>query len=184
MARKRRAWQPDRQIVEMFGDPEVNQFLSDALALPRRVKAMGETLKNSGEFCELEIEQALYSRESQTKEAPARWLRAELAKLREAERQGIGAPVRLGNSMSRLKISDIAAYMLEESRSPGPQLRALIMELLDVDRHGAALAQQQPAAFEAAVQIDGRVKGARRKLPSAAELARLLESYHRMEVAA
>jgi hypothetical protein len=81
-----------------------------------------------------------------------------VAKLRQAKKLGKGSPVRRFKMLSLSEISDLASHMQDVCRSSGPQLRALIGELLNSDSHRAALARKQSCAFDAAVQIDGQFK--------------------------
>ena len=91
-------------------------------------------------------------------ENASKWLRQELSRLRKAEKSVGEAPVLKGDTLSRLTISDIAMTLVENGEEiPGPELIALLMELLDVDRHRRSMAQSPSEASEKAVWIEAQI---------------------------
>jgi hypothetical protein len=83
----------------------------------------------------------------------AKWLRDELARLREDEKTVSMAPVLSGNALGRTMISDIAFTMLE-GRKPCPQLLLLLAELLNVDRHRGEKDNERRMKKEWAISIE------------------------------
>ena len=102
------------------------------------------------------IEQdALFGNEDLSEQV-SKWLRNELSSLREGEKSTGAAPVLAGGAMSRVVIADIAMTMVESLDAPGDELLALLMELLNLDRHRRSLARRKGSGFEIACQIEAQ----------------------------
>jgi hypothetical protein len=93
------------------------------------------------------------------------WLRAELKKLRSEERKPGSAPARRRRALARKHIADLATILLDRlwtvppdttAKSNRDHLICLFEELLNVDRHRAAFADQAQytAEFERALSAD------------------------------
>jgi transposase-like protein len=88
-------------------------------------------------------------------EKVARWLRRELAELRKEEKILGAAPILNDNKLSRPVISDMAMTMLEKiGVPPGPELLALLKELLNVDRHRRTLTKAKNPKKNAAIYME------------------------------
>ena len=117
-----------------------------------------EFVKTRGAFDDDIAWLALNAPEWEAKERVAAWLRKELKQLRRARVKPGEAPVRRRTALSELQISDIAVELLQ--RLGGNNLICLFQELLYVDRHRRALADQHvhseaAAQIEAALQLQG-----------------------------
>ena len=106
-------------------------------------------------------------------ERVAAWLREELRRLRELEKQN-ASPVRRGQALSSLVIGDLAMTMVEAaSFKPGKNLICLLQELLEVDRYRTANAKkrspelEKALVLEAHMSLEGKIIGVR-------ELAKLV----------
>lgn len=88
-------------------------------------------------------------------EKVAKWLRSELHKIRKAQRITGEAPVLLGQALGPVVISDLAISMLEDiNQAPGPELIALLIELLKLDSHRRELANQQSEKKQKAAKLE------------------------------
>src|SRR5262249_37339269 len=121
----------------------------------RRLAAHEKLLVGRGKLSREDAEQTLTSPIPATKEAAAKWLREELAILREGERTSGKAPARRGLTLHRIEIADLAMTMTEACGGP-EQLICLLQELLDVDRHRHSLRKNHSPARDRAAQIEGR----------------------------
>jgi hypothetical protein len=128
-------------------------------AFMRRMDRLLDVLVNHGGFTEDESRNILVGQGGDSgSENVSRWLRQELSRLRAAEKIVGEAPVLKGDTLSRLVISDIAMTLVENGEEElGPELIALLMELLDVDRHRRSIAQIPSEQWEMAVQIDAEI---------------------------
>jgi hypothetical protein len=162
----------DPKILDWRGNRKALEAIGGAQADIRRLHGYKITLTTRGGFSETDAHEIVHSSETQTKEACSQWLRDQGAKLREAKQIGKGSPVRRFKMLSLPEISDLADHMMEVCRSPGPQLRALIRECLNVNSHRAALAKNQSCEFDAAVQIDAQCKASGKSRLDGRELAR------------
>lgn len=121
-------------------------------------------IEKRGGFTSHVVDLALTDPDWETKETVAAWLRKELKLLREAEATPGAAPVRRGNALARIEISEIAIELIE--CLAGQHLTCLFQELLDVDRHRKSLAEgllplEQAAEIEAQTQLQGKSLGVR-----------------------
>ncbi len=126
-------------------------------------------------LCELLVERGSFSRDEASNvlvsittnqinkafeltERAAEWLRIELKNLRDGEKVEGKAPVLTGQSLSRSLIADVAMTMVEGlQEQPGPELIALLMELLNVDRHRRSLAAAHSEEKNRAVYLEAQV---------------------------
>jgi len=124
----------------------------DLDAFRRRMSSLAELLETRGGFKRTVVERALTGPRARSKEKIALWLRAQLKELRQNERCNGAAPVRRDKMISRTAISDAAISMLQFlEEAPCNNLICLTMELLEVDRHRAALAKSFGDPFILAV---------------------------------
>jgi hypothetical protein len=99
-----------------------------------------------------------------------KWLRKELAILRDEQRKPGTAPVRRGQTLSRADIADMASALLSlfmpRKRDDLTPLIELIEELLDVNRHREAFASRpyNTEAFWKAAKIERDLARAGRKV--------------------
>ncbi len=134
-------------------------------AFMRRMDRLCELLVERGSFSRDEASNVLVSistdrinKAFELTERAAEWLRIELKNLRDGEKVEGKAPVLTGQSLSRLLIADLAMTMvagLEEQ--PGPELIALLMELLNVDRHRRSLGAAHSEEKDSAMQLEAQV---------------------------
>jgi len=139
-----------------------------------RLNGLRDLLVQRGGFSAKSATKALVNPDPKSKERTALWLSSELAKLRKTEQQVGAAPVRTGAALTRLTIADLAITMVQFLEGPpGENLICLLQELLDVDRHRKALAENpgneftRAAMTEAIGALQGRTYGVR-------ELAKLV----------
>jgi hypothetical protein len=100
-------------------------------------------LIRQGDFEETAAWEALVSANPEKKEMAAFWLRSELKKLDKLQALTGEAPVLSGRMPQRVVIADLAVTLLQYCwKAPGRHLVYLIAELLGVDRHREALAEQ------------------------------------------
>ena len=130
-------------------------------ALHERMNRLYYILVERGGFKYMDAKNILTGLDQTGIENVAKWLRQEIAQLREVEKLGEAAPVRRGLTMSPADISDLAVTLLEALLDQSePELIALIAELLNVDKHRRDKAQRSKkeemgnAAFIEA-QIEG-----------------------------
>jgi hypothetical protein len=121
-------------------------------------------IETSGGFSSEVVTLAITDPAWETKEGVANWLRNELKKLRHAEATPGMTPVRRGETLSRIQISEIAIELLE--CIGGEELVCLFQELLEIDRHRKSLAENylQPdraAEVEAMALLQGHSLGVR-----------------------
>jgi hypothetical protein len=141
-----------------------NAWQDRMAGLQRILEAKGGFSRVPSAWGQSQAHTALWSRRSEDTEPIALWLRGELKKLRAGEKQVGAAPVLSGNALSRLVIADIAMTMLEACECPGENLRCLLRELFDLDRHRWALGEKRNKAFEDAAEIDARATYGLREL--------------------
>lgn len=132
----------------------------------RRMLSHFYLLRERAGLPEKDASKAILDPDPNTKQAAALWLRGELASLREQEKVVGAAPVLNEKLLSRLVIADLAVAMLG-CCNVGDDLIDLFAELLDVDRHRKALAdnhserKQRAIALEAQTELSGRKLGVR-----------------------
>ena len=134
-------------------------------AFLHRMNRLSELLEERGRFSRDEVRNVLVSistdqinKAFELTERAAEWLRIELKKLRDGEKVEGKAPVLTGQSLSRLLIADVAMTMVEGlQEQPGPELIALLMELLNVDRHRRSLGAAHSEEKDTAVAIDAQI---------------------------
>ena len=141
------------------------KFDGNLIAFLNRMNRLSELLEERGSFSRDEVSDVLVSistdqinKAFELTERAAEWLRIELKNLRDGEKVEGKAPVLTGQSLSRLLIADLAMTMvagLEEQ--PGPELIALLMELLNVDRHRRSLGAAHSEEKDTAVAIDAQI---------------------------
>lgn len=136
--------------------PEITRLDQTLEAFMSRMDGLKETIADRGEFGEKGASEALLGNE-EFSEQVSKWLRNELSFLREGEKTTGAAPVLAGGAMSRVVIADIAMTMIESLDAPGDELLALLMELLDLDRHRRSLARRKGSGFEVACQIEAQL---------------------------
>jgi hypothetical protein len=112
-------------------------------------------IRKRGGFPDHVVTLALTDPDWETKETIAAWLRKELKQLREAEARLGAAPVRRGEAMARIEISEIAIELL--GCLAGQKVTCLFQELLDVDRHRKALSEEF-SQLEAAAEIEAQTR--------------------------
>ena len=130
-----------------------------------RMNRACELLEESGIFSRDEVSNVLtpitanqIDKAFELTERAAEWLRIELKKLRDGEKVEGKAPVLTGQSLSRLLIADVAMTMVEGlEEQPGPELIALLMELLNVDRHRRSLGAAHSEEKDRAVHLEAQV---------------------------
>ena len=152
---------------ELFWDtlPDHQKFDGNLDAFLHRMNRLSELLEERGSFSRDEVSNVLVSistdqinKAFELTERAAEWLRIELKNLRDGEKVEGKAPVLTGQALSRLLIADLAMTMvagLEEQ--PGPELIALLMELLNVDRHRRSLAAAHSEEKDIAVAVDAQI---------------------------
>jgi hypothetical protein len=124
----------------------------------RRLTALEKLMIEKGHFSQEQATKATNDPRPISKEPIASWLRKELKKLREGEKNVGQAPVLKGETLSRLVIADLAMTMVELcALQPGENLICLLQELLNVDRHRASQAEKPIEAFEQAASIDAQM---------------------------
>jgi hypothetical protein len=153
-----RASQNDDQWPEYL----IPELESDAWF--NRMSRIADLIRDRGSFSSHVSTLAVTNTQWETKEAVATWLRKELRVLREAEKKAGSAPVRRGEALGRIEIADIAVEML--GCIGGQALTCLFLELLDVDRHRASLAEifaqlERAAEWEAQSRLQGQSVGVR-----------------------
>ncbi len=127
-----------------------------------RLNGLRDLLVQRGGFSAKSATKALVNPDPKSKERTALWLSSELAKLRKTEQQVGAAPVRTGAALSRLTIADLAITMVQFLEGPpGENLICLLQELLDVDRHRKALAENPGNEFTRAAMTEaiGALRG-------------------------
>ncbi len=130
-----------------------------------RMNRLRELLVERGGFSEDEVADVFSSfwtdqinKTFELTERAAEWLRIELKNLRDGEKVEGKAPVLTGQALSRLLIADVAMTMVEGlQEQPGPELIALLMELLNVDRHRRSLAAAHSEEKNRAVYLEAQV---------------------------
>ncbi len=149
---------PHRRFAEDFS--EITRWDVTLDSYMSRMGSISDILKEHGGFSGKTVMDALVclSGNPEHSEEVAQWLRGELLQLREDEKVQSKAPVLSGTSLGRATISDIAITMLE-AVEPGPQLLLLLAELLNVDRHRQARADNKNAERDIAMQIDAQIPG-------------------------
>jgi len=131
-----------------------------------RMELVGRLLTEKAGLSKEEVSAALTSSNPATKEKGAKWLRAELQRLRDAQKGG-GHPTRRGTTLSLLEIADVAFTMLEVINCTDDELLALLQELLNVDRHRRWIAANleafdRAASWEAQIVLQGAGCGVRK----------------------
>ncbi len=134
-------------------------------AFMHRMDRLCELLEERGSFSRDEVSNVLVSittnqinKAFELTERAAEWLRIELKNLRDGEKVEGKAPVLTGQSLSRLLIADVAMTMVEGlQEQPGPELIALLMELLNVDRHRRSLGAAHSEEKDIAVSVDAQI---------------------------
>ncbi len=152
---------------ELFWDtlPDHQKFDGNLDAFLHRMNRLCELLEERGSFSGDEASNVLVSittdqinKAFELTERAAEWLRIELKNLRDGEKVEGKAPVLTGQSLSRLLIADLAMTMVEGlEEQPGPELIALLMELLNVDRHRRSLAAAHSEEKNRAVYLEAQV---------------------------
>jgi hypothetical protein len=132
-------------------------------AYSRRVSAHSKLLQERARLPDADASKAILHSDPATKEVASLWLRGELYRLREQEKIVGAAPVLKEKLVSRLLIADLAMTMLE-CCSVGDELIGLFAELLDVDRHRKALADNHSEAKQRAISIEAQTALTGRKL--------------------
>ena len=132
-------------------------------AYMRRMDRLKAILEERGGFIDADAHRALLGNPEVIEEV-AKWLRQELASLRDAEKKVGKAPVLMKGALSRTDISDLAITMLSEDalglqEEPQDELIALLAELLDVDRHRRAMAKTPSEAMITAAQNVATIEG-------------------------
>ena len=148
----------DTLLVHGIYDGNLDAFL-------HRMNRLSELLEERGSFSRDEVSNVLVSistdqinKAFELTERAAEWLRIELKNLRDGEKVEGKAPVLTGQSLSRLLIADVAMTMVEGlQEQPGPDLIALLMELLNVDRHRRSLGAAHSEEKDRAVQLEAQV---------------------------
>ena len=149
---------PHIRYAEDF--PEITRLDVTLESYLSRMDSISDILEEHGGFSHKTVMGTLVclSGNPEHSEEVAQWLRGELLQLREDEKVQSKAPVLSGTSLGRATISDIAITMLE-AIEPGPQLLLLLAELLNVDRHRQARADNKNAERDIAAQIDAQIPG-------------------------
>lgn len=145
---------PDFAYAEDW--PEITKLDQTLDAYMSRMDGLTETIADRGGFARKVATKALTGNENFSEQV-SRWLRNELSSLREGEKTTGAAPVLAGNAMSRVVIADIAMTMIESLDAPGDELLALLMELMNLDRHRRSLAGRSGSKFKFACQIEAQV---------------------------
>ncbi len=154
---------PDPEKITIIPDigyaedwPEITRLDQTFDAYESRMDGLEKTIAGQGGFAKKVAIRALLGNEGFSEQV-SKWLRNELSSLREGEKTTGAAPVLAGGAMSRLVIADIAMTMIESLDAPGDELLALLMELLDLDRHRRSLARRNGSGFEVACQIEAQL---------------------------
>ena len=134
-----------------------------------RLLRLGNILEEFGHFEYLEISMALHdshdhpseaARQLASQEKVAKWLRSEFHQIRKEQRMAGKAPILTGRRMSLLDITDVAISMLQSiNQIPGPELIALLAELLNQDSHRRDLANQPSKGKRKAALLEARNPG-------------------------
>ncbi len=144
--------------------PDHDRFDITDSAYYSRVGRLKLKLRKLGEFKVIDIVRIFdgTSREPSwlpeilvTTEKVAKRLRSEIHQIRKEQRITSKAPVLTGRTMSPVDIADIAISMLQHiNQAPGPELIALLMELLNLDSHRRNLAYQPNEKKQKAAQLE------------------------------
>ena len=140
-----------------YGDdhPEITKWDIRFESYLSRMDENQSILKERGGFPRNVSQKAFLGHEDHSEEI-SQWLRERLSQLRDEEKETSKAPVLTGASIGRAVISDIAFTMLESLGEPGPNLEILLAELLNVDRHRQAMANNKSEERTVAAQIEAQ----------------------------
>ena len=139
--------------------PEITHWDVSLDAFCARLEGIIEILKSESTGLHTTFRDVIYPGNEEGSEEIAVWLRAKARELRELEDQGTAAPVRRGFSIGRAALSDISFSVLESTDYPGPELLALIGELLGIDRRRQALAKEADSPQKSAAWIEAQCPG-------------------------
>ena len=135
--------------------PEISLWDVSLDAFLSRLNGISDRLKSEADLS-ADFHSVIYPGNEEASEKIAVWLRGRVRELREFEDQKTAAPVRRGLSIGRAALNDLSFTLLENTDYPGPELLALIGELLGIDRHRQNLAKEVISPKSSAVWIEAQ----------------------------
>ncbi len=135
--------------------PEITLWDVSLDAFWSRLSGITDQLKSETDLSSA-FQSVIYPGNDEASERIAVWLRERVRDLREFEDQNTAAPVRRGLSVGRTVLNDLSFTLLENTNFPGPELLALIGELLGIDRHRRTLAKDVDSPKNTAAWIEAQ----------------------------